>query len=257
MSSIQKLGLLFIFLFVVMVGIIAQTEASDKITLKTGEVFVGKIQFKNAEMILIESKEGIRYQFPNSEIKSIEKIDLNNYNPKKERLNEESLPENKTIIGLVEFSAEVYSAKNRLSAKPGGQLSLTFGAKLFEQKSIFTGIGISLTSILNTKEDETINFLPLFVTLTTKLNNKGNAPYLGLRAGYSFALSNEMKGGLYSRLSAGWSHQLHENTLVLFGLHTDVQAFSGNLIETNQNGNYSYYGNSSLLNFGLNVGIEF
>ena len=78
-----------------------------------------------------------------------------------------------------------------------------------------------------------------------------------MRQGYSLALTDEMKGGLYSRLSAGWSHKLHENTTLLVGVHTEVQNFSGNLIETNENGSYSFYGDSGLLSFGLNIGLEF
>ena len=257
MSSIHKLGLIFLFLFVLSGSINAQTETADKITLKTGEVFVGKIQLKNAELILIESQDGARFQFPNSEIKSIEKVNLSKSSPNIDNMVVDSHPENKIIFGLVELSGAVFTANNKLNTVPGGQLSLTFGTKLFEQKSIFTGIGIGVNSVLNSKENETINFLPLFVTLKTKLNNNINTPYLLLRAGYSFALSDEMKGGLYSRLSAGWSHKLHENTTLLLGLHTDIQAFSGNLVETNQNGDYSYFGNSGLLNFGMNVGIEF
>lgn len=257
MSSIHKLGLMFLFLFILSVSINAQTETVDKITLKTGEVFVGKIQLRNAELILIESLEGARFQFPNSEIKLIEKVDLSKSSPNTDNLDGESHPENKIIFGLAELSGAVFTAKNKLNAIPGGQLSLTFGAKLFEQKSIFTGVGIGVNSVLNSKEDEVISFLPLFVTFKTNLNSNINTAYLLLRAGYSFALSDEMKGGLYSRLSAGWSHKLYENTTLLLGLHTDIQAFSGNLVETNQNGNYSYYGNSGLLNFGLNVGIEF
>ena len=257
MSIIRKLSLLFLFIFVLSVSSNAQTETADKITLKTGEVFVGNIQVRNAELVLIQSLDGGRYQFPNSEIKSIEKVDLNKFNPKTDDLVDNSHHEDKVIFGLAELSGGVSSAKNKLSVAPGGQLSLTFGVKLFEQKSIFTGVGIGLTSVLNTEEDETISFLPVFLALKTNLTDNTNTPYLQFRAGYSLALTDEMKGGLYSRLSVGWSHKLQESTTLLVGLHTDVQAFSGNLIETNQNGTYSFYGNSGLLNFGLNIGIEF
>ena len=257
MPIILRLRLLFLFLFVLLAGANAQTETADKITLKTAEVFVGKIQLRNTELVLIESLDGARYQFPTSEIKSIEKIDLSNYQPNKEVLDEDSHPEQKVIYGLAEFSGGIFSAKNRLTIAPGGQLSLTFGAKIFEQKSIFTGMGIGLTTAFSTKENQTNNFLPIFLMLKTNLNNQINSPYLEFRAGYSVALSEETKGGLYSRLSAGVSHKLNENTSLLIGLHTDILAFSGNLTETTQNGNYSYYGNSSMLSFGLNVGIEF
>lgn len=257
MVPIHKLGLVLVILFVQLISVNAQTGTADKITLKTGEVFVGNIQVKNAELVLIQSFDGSRFQFPNSEIKSIEKVDLNKLNTKADSLDEDSYYEDKVIFGLAELSPNISSAKNKLSVAPGGQLSLTFGTKLFKQKSIFTGVGIGLTSVMNTKEDETISFLPIFLALKTNLTDNINTPYILFRAGYSLALTDEMKGGLYSRLSAGWSHKLHENTTLLVGVHTEVQNFSGNLIETNENGSYSFYGDSGLLSFGLNIGLEF
>lgn len=257
MSIIFKLSIVFVFLFVQLFTLTAQTELADKITLKTGEVYVGYIQVKNSDILLIKSLEGGRFQFPISDIKLIEKVDLSTYKQNAEMSDEDFIRENKVIFGLVEISGAAFTAKNKFNIAPGGQLSLTFGAKLLEQKTIFTGIGIGLTSLLNTKSAETYSFLPLFLTLKTKLADKSNTPFFQLRAGYSFALSNEMKGGLYSRLTAGWSRKINENTAFQYGLHADIQTFSGNLTESNQNGNYNYYGNSDLLNFGLNAGIEF
>ena len=48
------------------------TALQDKITLKTGDVYVGEIVVKTDDLIMIKTKDGSKFQFQVSEISKIE-----------------------------------------------------------------------------------------------------------------------------------------------------------------------------------------
>ncbi|MHB9140928.1 MAG: hypothetical protein ACYC25_03530 [Paludibacter sp.] len=49
-----------------------ENTVQDKITLKTSEIYVGKIVLKTNDMIMLSTMDGTRYQFQLSEIKKME-----------------------------------------------------------------------------------------------------------------------------------------------------------------------------------------
>jgi len=52
----------------------AETDISmAKITLKTGDVYVGEIIVENEQIVMIRTAEGTRFQFPKNDIESVEK----------------------------------------------------------------------------------------------------------------------------------------------------------------------------------------
>ncbi len=231
-------------------------EASihDKITLKTGEIYTGEIVVKNDEMIMLKSTNGTRYQFPLSEISKIEKEDLKNNSIAVNNAKSEIATTTGNISGILEFAGGISSAKNCFDPSTNSQVSLIFGNKSVLGQQVFLGFGLGLNATFETTNSSTIAFLPLFLRLQTTLSKNKIAPFLGMDAGYAFALNEEFGGGPFAKVSFGINYKLTYKTALLVGIYAGVNSISANQIDTN---GYSYYGNTSMTGFGIKAGLQF
>jgi len=233
-----------------------ENNAYEKITLNTGEVYIGKVVLKTADMIMITTKEGTRYQFPLAEVAKTESETVGSIVvPEKVA---SILPAPKSSFGgLVELTAGVSSAKYSFGWSPNTQLSLLFGNKNSFGGSLFLGAGIGYNSTFVAVDTISVAFLPLFVRLQSTLSKKRTAPFVGMDAGYAIALNSEYGGGVLIKISAGIIHRISYKASLIVGIYTGVQSFSGSLTEANELGTFTYYGKTSMNNMGLKVGLMF
>ncbi|HOO18887.1 MAG TPA: hypothetical protein PK296_01715, partial [Paludibacteraceae bacterium] len=61
------------FIFLSLLNLSAQEIVHDKLILKSGDIYVGEIILKNDEIVILQTTDGTRYQFPFSDIKEISK----------------------------------------------------------------------------------------------------------------------------------------------------------------------------------------
>ena len=230
--------------------------AHDKITLKTGEIYVGKIVFKTTDMIMIATKDGTRYQFQLAEIAKLENETLGEMAETVNKVVE--LPTVKSSFGgMVECNAGVSSAKYCFGWKPNSQLSLLFGNKNSFGGKVFIGAGIGYNTTFVDANSHTVSFLPLFIRLQRALSNKRTAPYVAMDGGYAFALNSNYKGAVMIRISTGLTRRISYKTSLIVGIYAGIQSFSTTLTEINQFGTYSYYGKTTMNNVGAKVGLMF
>lgn len=232
-----------------------ETIRLNKVTLHSGEVFVGEILLNNQEIILIKTLSGSRFQFPVSEIKSIEQNDVKTSEIKKE--NDIEIIGAANLCGIFEINGGISNAENKYRNAISNQLSLSFGTRKVANKEIFVGGGVGYFNVFLKNGVETIGFIPVFLRLKTNLTDKKTSPYLGLDAGYAFALSSKQEGGQYSKFSFGINRKINFKTSLFFGLYANVLSFNANLVETNNFGLFNYYGKTSMINFGVNLGLQF
>lgn len=243
----------FICIFFSMQLLGQENNVQNKITLNTGEIYIGKVLLKNDEMIMISTKDGTRYQFPLSEIKKVEstgnesKFETDNGNQNNHISN--------NFGGLIELSGGTASAKNSFGWAPNTQLSLMFGNKHLFGQQLFLGIGVGYNSSYITSNS--ISFLPLFLHIQSTLSKKRTAAFLGMDAGYAFAISKNYDGGALVKISGGISHKLSYKTTLIGGIYTGVQSFSGSLTEINDLGTFNYYGRTSMITTGVKIGFLF
>jgi len=230
--------------------------AQDKITLNTGEVYVGKIVVKTSDMIMLATKEGMRFQFQLLEIAKIES-EISLQNNETEKTTDKILVLKSDFGGLVELTAGVSSAKYSFGWLPNTQLSLLFGAKNSFDGRLFLGAGVGYSSTFLTYKSSSVAFLPLFVRLQTSHTKKRTTPFVGMDTGYAFALNSGYAGGVLVKISLGIMHRISYKTSLIVGAYSGVQSFSGELIETNELGTFSYYGKTTMNNVGMKVGLVF
>lgn len=228
----------------------------DKITLKTGDVYVGKIVLKTADMIMITTKDGTRYQFQLSEIKATENQNLEVVS-QNETENDALSVSSGNFGGMVEFTAGISNAKYCFGWSPNTQISLMFGNKKMLGESLFFAAGIGYNSTFIASPQQTIAFLPLFIRLQSTLSQKRNAPFVGMDAGYAIGLNSGYDGGALIKISAGISHRINYKSTLIIGVFAGVQSLSGKLTEINELGTYSYSGKTTMNTAGLKIGLLF
>lgn len=230
-----------------------ENNVQNKITLNTGEIYIGKVLLKNDEMIMISTKDGTRYQFPLSEIKKVESVGNESKFENDNGNQNDNISNN--FGGLLELSGGTASAKNSFGWAPNTQLSLMFGNKHLFGQQLFLGIGVGYNSSYITTNS--ISFLPLFLHIQSTLSKKRTAAFLGMDAGYAFAISKNHDGGAQVKVSGGISHKLSYKTTLIGGIYSGVQSFSGSLTEINDLGTFNYYGRTSMITIGVKFGFLF
>jgi len=233
------------------------TALQDKVTLKTGDVYVGEIVVKTDDLIMIKTKDGSKFQFQVSEISKIEKVASVEESNSQTSAVTEIKTSSDNFTGIIEFAGGISSAKNAFDSSTNTQVSLIFGNKSVLGKQLFfgAGIGYNITSI-ETKS-EVVSFLPLFIRMQNTFSTSRTSPYIGMDAGYAFALNDTYGGGLFAKLSAGISYKISHKTYISLGIYGGINSIATNQIETNDLGTFSYYGNTSMTNYGLKIGLQF
>jgi hypothetical protein len=229
----------------------------EKITLKSGEVYIGEIVAKNSEIVMIKTSEGTRFQFQLSEIKNIEnysnlpKIDNNL------KISNQDITIYDNFCGNIELSAGGSIAKNSFSLSPTTQLSMIFGNKRILKKDIFFGVGIGYSMTYVSQNSDPISFLPVFFRLQNTFTKQRTSPFIEIDAGYAFGLNADYGGGPMVNITTGISHKLSYKTNLIGGIYGGITSFSGKITETNALGTFTYSGQNSMFNFGLKITLQF
>lgn len=236
-------------------------EAKDitRIVLTTGEAYTGEVVFQNEQIIMIKTAEGTRYQFPFSEIRSVDTdINMAGYELLPDVDIMSKTDDNKFAMLIEVQGGASYSSKAYKWA-PMVQPTLVLGARDILLDNSFLGIGGGYRVILPTEsdDDETISFIPVFLRFQAFFSEKRTCPYAEMDAGYSFALNDSMKGGLFINAAFGFRRQLNESVSMSVALFGGIQSFSADLIDSKNfqqiGQNYTYYGKTNSVNFGLKI----
>ena len=249
--------LFFLFLFLFSGTILSQQPTlKDKITLKTGEVYTGEIILKNDAIVMLKTVDGTRFQFPLSEISKIDK-EIAVITSKFDTIPTTPNQKSQNFSGILELSGGISSAKFSFDPSFNSQASLIFGNKSILGQQTFLGVGVGFNSSYITSNSTTISFLPVFLRWQTTLTKNRTAPFLGVDAGYSFAMNDDFGGGPLVKISAGIIRKLNYKTSLMFGFYGSVNSIYAHLIETNTLGTFSYYAQTSLVSYGAKIAFQF
>jgi hypothetical protein len=83
------------------------------------------------------------------------------------------------------------------------------------------------------------------------------SPELTLDFGYAFATSKDYAGGPFSKLSFGLARILNDRTSAHLAVFVGAQLFDSELSELIDGAFHNYYGTTSLMSFGINLGFKF
>ncbi len=228
-----------------------------KIVLNTGDIYYGEILVENEQLVMIKTPQGTRFQFPRSEIRSIDE----NFEAAEIPNTQEDfpIPEDNKFVMSVEASAGASYSKLSYGWTPSLQGTVILGGRDLFLPNTFLGIGAGYHVLFTSdySDEESISFIPVFARFQYILSQSRVAPYVEMDAGYGFAPDSDFEGGMILKLSAGIAYKLSYHTSLNFGLYAGLQNFSADLSKDYDWGKYNYYGNTTAFNFGAKVCLKF
>jgi hypothetical protein len=234
-----------------------ESVIQNKITLNSGEVYVGEILVKTNEMVMIKTANGKRYQFQLSEVKMIEQVMSSGSLIQSETDQSEKTDHAAFFCGDIELSGAIANTSNSFKSAPSTEISLIFGNKNVARKDFYVGFGAGYSMIFLANSTDPISYLPVFIRLQSMLNKARTAPFIGIDAGYSFGLNAGYGGGPAVKVSVGLNHKTGYKSDIYAGVFGSLTSISARITETNDLGTFSYNGSTSMTNFGLKFGLHF
>lgn len=226
---------------------------TEKIILKSGKSYIGEVILQNEEVIILKISDGSRFQFKLSDIEEISKVTSEQV--KQEIDSPKEL--DAFLSGIVELSGGVSGAKFKTGAVPFSNLNITFGSDQFGDGTFYFGLGTGYFGVFIPSPDKTISFIPVFIKGRKTFSRRITSPYLALDLGYAFASVVDYKGGIYSKMNLGIQKRLSYKTTISGGIYAGASGYDGQLTEANNNGNFSFMGQTAFVSGGLSFGIQF
>ncbi len=224
---------------------------AEVITLRSGQVLSGEVVWQNDEVLVIQSKNGSRYQYPQSEVVSIEKEQVQESVTESEAVTAVS---NKKVALRVEMAGGgCYIPQVGWGGYTSGDLLV--GSYDLMHRRVFVGGGLGVHAMFVGSESYT--FLPLELSARVPCLPSLHSPVVGVTLGYGFALGSKVKGGIYTGLDVGWQYRFHATSSVSVCADVQWQQSSMQVVEMVGGKAYSKQSGLSMLSMGLKIGIQF
>ncbi len=254
----KPIALLFILFFVNSWTVFSQSVSKerDKVVMKTGEIYYGEVVFRNDEMLILQTDEGVRYQFSLEEVKDISKETVDGSDELEKMQQEGQSDEIQNFFAVLDACGGISSAKNSFDVSPNTQVAFVLGKNKVFSENFFVGLGVGYNSSY-LKSISSLNFLPVFLRLQNTFTNNRISPFVRMDAGYAFSMTSGWDGGALVKAAAGISSRLSYKTKLFCGVYAGIQQFGGKLSETISSGTYYYEGTTNMKQLGLQLGIQF
>lgn len=245
---------LFILLLLSIPFLAAQDNSgqADRVTLTTGEVYIGTIQIKTDELVIIKTNNGARYQFQTRQVKLIDKISINNTAKNSTTLSEDAL-----FCAQIETAGSVMHASDAFGTAMCGELNFSIGHKKVFGKHIFVGLGSGYQLIHLFKNNSNVGLIPLYIRVLQQLGQTKTKPYIGFDTGYSFGSNDNFKGGMVFRISSGIVTAISYRSQLYAGITGGVQQIQTEKTFQNEFGNFTGFGTSTAWTLGIKAGLQF
>ncbi len=221
---------------------------AEVVTLRSGQTVRGEILLQNDEVIIIRSSNGMRHQYPTSEVVSIRDNEV---------LVEASSTQTPTTrpvnIALQVHGGVLYVPELGV----GGQFGTDFmiGSHAIQGKRMFLGgsIGYRAKVIGST----TYSFIPLLAHIHMPLTEQKNAPLLGMSIGYGFAANKNDQGGICIGANVGGNYLINHQASLQYGIFAEWQQAQTDVIQYIDNTPYTNHMGCNFLAIGVKLAVLF
>lgn len=224
---------------------------AETIVLRSGQSIQGEIILQNEEIIIIKTKEGIRYQYPISEIQTIQQ-DSQTSNTNPTPLTAEQSPK-KVAIRAQAYGGAVYTPQRNWGGQIG--LDLQIGTKAIKDFPIFVGGSIGYNAKLYA--DQTYSYIPLQVVVSSPLTTHTHAPHIAMNLGYGFSTHKDINGGICIGTSAGWQYKFKPNATLILSAYVQWQQTQMDITETINDTDYINKVGCNFVALGTVVTLQF
>ena len=226
---------------------------AEVVTLRSGKVMQGTLVMQNDEVLILRDESGARFQFPAAEVVSVAEEEVVEEQENLPQVKDtKKTSQSRIALRLMTNSSVVIVPGHYTSGGIG--VDLWIGSRRIGERRVFLGGGVGFNTAW--LPDRINMYIPLQVVMSMPLTEGKHAPEIGLGFGYGFS-AHQTRGGLVAHLALSWRYQFSEKSAMLFGVRASFQADDYPVTETEDGIAYSGMLGRSLVNVGLNLGLEF
>lgn len=235
-------------LHILLLLVLSCPSFAELVTLRSGQIVRGEIVLQNDEVVIIRTNNGMRHQYPASEVVSI-------------RSNESIVAEQTvatTPIRPVNIALQLHGGVLVVpELGTGGQFGLDFmiGSRAIQGKRMFVGgsVGYRAKVIGST----TYSFVPLLAHLQLPLTEQKHAPLLGMSIGYGFAANKDDQGGICIGANFGGSYLINQQASLQYGIYAEWQQAQTDVVQYIDNIPYTNHMGCNFLAIGVKFAVLF
>ena len=222
---------------------------AEVVVLNSGQRIQGEITLLNEDVVIIKKKDGTRYQYPRSEVQSIEEDPT---------ITTTTTLESTTTNRKVAVRVQAHGGAVYLPNKGwGGQIGadLILGSKKIGNTPMLVGGSVGFrTKIL---PEENYTFIPIQAVVSMPLIPKQHAPHICMSLGYGCSTNKATKGGICLSASAGWTYQVNSNIALLLSACAEWQNSQTEITESIDEQEYKNKVGCNFITLGATIGIQF
>lgn len=244
------------FILLLSLLLLVPTLQAEVVVLQTGQQIQGEIVLHNNDVIIIQTKSGIRYQYPTNEVTSIRNDDVS-----QQEKNQEAIVASYTRPVNLRF--QIHGGAVYVPTLGwGGLIGTDFmiGSYAIKNKRMFIGGGIGYRAKII--QDKVYSFIPLQAVVAIPLMESKNAPIIGMNIGYGFSTNKQTEGGICVGTNVGWNYLINQQSSLSISLFAEWQQARIDIKQTiddiSQEGiEYINHMGCYFISTGLKLGISF
>ena len=250
MQSILSILKNYKYILLLFTCLLSSMMMAEVVVLNSGQRIQGEITLLNEDVVIIKKKDGSRYQYPRSEVQSIQEDQTVNTTT--------TTPESTTVNRKVAVRIQAYGGAVYLPNKGwGGQIGadLILGSKKIGTTPILVGGSVGFrTKIL---PEENYTFIPIQAVVSMPLIPKQHAPHICMSLGYGCSTNKATKGGICLSASAGWTYQVNSNLALLLSACAEWQNTHTEITEIINKQEYTNNVGCNFITIEATIGIQF
>lgn len=225
---------------------------AEVVVLRSGQRVQGEIVVRNSEVVIVRTSNGMRYQYPMSEVSAIT-LDEDQMDASTEKKDNVSRKQQAVSLRAQAMGGALYVPNMGWGGYAGADLIV--GANVMEGKRVFVGGGVGYRArVVN---DKTYSFIPLQAIISSSLMDQQHSPIIGMNIGYGISTDRKVQGGICAGVELGWHYVVDENTSIVLGLSAEWQQAKVDVVETVIQKDYINHMGVNFITFGATVAILF
>lgn len=237
--------------------LISSILAAEVVILNSGQSVRGEIVLQNEDVVIVRTVNGMRYQYPMTEVKEIKQEKT-----KQEQNNQDNALTTKrkaVSLRLQAAGGALYVPYLGWGGYAGADLMI--GANVLEGKRLFVGGAVGYRARI--VSEETYSFIPLQIGFSAILREQKHAPVVGINIGYGFSTNRKTQGGICAGADVGWHYAVNQTTGIIFSLNAEWQQAQTDVTqtiihpETQEQKDYINHLGVNFITFGAKFAIHF
>lgn len=222
--------------------------------MRSGQTIRGEVLVHNAEVIVVRTERGARYQYPVAEVVSVEQEQAEtvegavNSNGKEKTASAKRVAIHAGVAGGAAYLPV---------AGWGGYTSadLLVGSHNLMNSRVFVGGGVGVHAAF--MGDKRYAFVPIQVVAHVPWLDSRHSPVMGMALGYGLSVSGGAKGGIFAGVDVGWKCCFRDKSSLSVCANMQWQQVSVRVAETVDGSTYSNYIGANMLLIGAKIGVQF